>query len=252
MPLELTLSQTNTTKGVAILMMLCLHLFNQPYQGLFEPLIFVGSKPLSYYISLFCDCCVAIYCFCSGYGLYAGYIKSTTNYNRKNYIRLLKLYINYWIVLLIFAVVLGLVMGQGDRYPGNFTKFILNFTALDNSYNGAWWFVTTYILLVLMSPIIFKFVLKFDYRLVLLFSFCLYGVAYIQRIKVPLQFNQIFLDAILEQLALFGSSLFPFIIGAIAYQQKWYSAFSAFSNKLKKKNFILILIHCCPIKKKPN
>ena len=63
--MELTQTQTNNSKGIAILMMLCLHLFNTlNYQGLFVPLIFIGDKPLVYYISLFCDCCVPIYCFC--------------------------------------------------------------------------------------------------------------------------------------------------------------------------------------------
>src|SRR5665647_815808 len=142
--MELTINQTSNTKGIAIMMMLFLHLFNRSYQGLFEPIIFIGQTPLTYYISLFCDCCVAIYCFCSGYGLYIGYIKKPEIYNKKNYSRIFRLYINYWIVLLIFAVLLGWVLNDSN-HPGNWQKFILNFTALDPSYNGAWWFFTTYI-----------------------------------------------------------------------------------------------------------
>lgn len=246
--MELTLSQINATKGIAILMMICLHLFSTlDYKGLFQPLIFVGSIPLCYYISLFCDCCVAIYCFCSGYGLYIGYSRSTSNYNRKNQFRLLKLYLNYWIVLLLFAVGLGLLLGKTVIYPGSILKFTLNFTAINPSYNGSWWFVTTYILLVLSSSLLFKIIQKMDYRIVLLFSFVLYAIAYIQRIKVPLQINQVFLDGVLQQLALLGTSQFPFVIGAIAFKQKWFSVFSEYLNKFSAKNIALLLVICLAI-----
>jgi surface polysaccharide O-acyltransferase-like enzyme len=68
--MEISIQKTNQLKSVAILMMLCLHLFNQDYHGLFQPLLFVGSQPLSYYVSLFCDACVPIFAFVSGYGLF--------------------------------------------------------------------------------------------------------------------------------------------------------------------------------------
>ena len=62
--------QVSITKEVAIIFMLLLHLFyTKDYQGLFTPLIMIKCVPLVYYLSLFGDCCVAIYCFCSGYGL---------------------------------------------------------------------------------------------------------------------------------------------------------------------------------------
>ena len=63
------------TKGIAIVFMLLLHLFcTKDYDGLFKPLILIRNVPLIYYFALFGDCCVAIYCFCSGYGLMRGYI----------------------------------------------------------------------------------------------------------------------------------------------------------------------------------
>jgi len=71
--MKITLRQTSHLKAIAILMMLGLHLFNRDYSGLFQPLIFVGKEPLSYYISLFCDACVPIFAFVSGYGLYYSY-----------------------------------------------------------------------------------------------------------------------------------------------------------------------------------
>lgn len=104
--MELSKKQTDITKGVAILFMLLLHLFcTREYEGLFEPLIMIGNIPLIYYIALFGDMCVAIYCFCSGYGLMIGYKNNNENYFKKNLIRILKLYINFWIILILFVLI---------------------------------------------------------------------------------------------------------------------------------------------------
>lgn len=77
------IQKSNQLKSIAILMMLSLHLFNRDYNGLFEPLIFVGEMPLSYYISLFSDACVPIFAFVSGYGLYNSYKNSPSSYLKK-------------------------------------------------------------------------------------------------------------------------------------------------------------------------
>lgn len=56
--------QSNELKSIAVLMMLCLHLFNTlDYAQLFEPIIFIGEYPLIYYISLFCDACIHMFIY---------------------------------------------------------------------------------------------------------------------------------------------------------------------------------------------
>ena len=93
--MPITIQKSNQLKVIAILMMLGLHLFNRDYKGLFMPLVFIGEQPLTYYISLFCDACVPIFAFVSGYGLYYKYIQTKTEFRKGNYVRLKKLYINY-------------------------------------------------------------------------------------------------------------------------------------------------------------
>lgn len=79
--MELTKKQVNITKGIAVLLMLLLHLFcTKDYSGIFEPMIMVGDVPLVYYFALFGDCCVSIYCFCSGYGLFISYKNNKDTY----------------------------------------------------------------------------------------------------------------------------------------------------------------------------
>lgn len=191
---------------------------------------------------MFGDCCVAIYCFCSGYGLFITYKNDVINYNKKNLIRLIKLYINYWIVLFIFVVILGNLLGKSNDYPGGLKKFVLSFTAIDPAYNGAWWFLTTYIILVLLSPFIIKLVIKYNNKIILIISFIFYFFAYIQRIKGVISFDSDLFNYIIRQISLFGTSQLPFIIGTIFAHRKIYSKLYNYINKFKNKNLICIII----------
>lgn len=241
--MELTKKQIKMTKGISILFMLLLHLFcTKAYEGLYTPLIFIGEIPLVYYLALFGDCCVAIYCFCSGYGLLISYKNNKENYIKNNLIRVFKLYINFWIILFIFVVILGPVMGRAESYPGDFKKFILTFTALDPAYNGAWWFFTTYIILVLLSPIINKIVVKYNTILVIAISFIFYVIAYVQRIKGVIVLDSNILNWFIRQIALFGTSQLPFIIGSVFADKKVYSKLDNICNKIRYKNILGILI----------
>lgn len=67
---------TNYLKGVAILMMLFLHLFNHlDWDISLKSIFYIGEIPLVYYISRMCNP-VPFFLILSGYGLYAVYIKS--------------------------------------------------------------------------------------------------------------------------------------------------------------------------------
>ena len=80
--MELTKKQVSITKGVAILFMLLLHLFRtKDYQDLFRPLIM--GVPLVYYLTLFENCYVTIYGFCSGYVLICTYKNNLDEYNKR-------------------------------------------------------------------------------------------------------------------------------------------------------------------------
>lgn len=241
--MELTQKQISITKGVAILFMLLLHLFcTKEYNNLFTPIIMIGQTPLIYYIALFGDCCVAIYCFCSGYGLMCTYKNNPEEYNRKNLIRVFKLYINFWIILFLFVVVLGYITGNFDTYPGDLKTFILNFTAISVSYNGAWWFFTTYIILVILSKGINKIIEKYNPILILCISFVIYFVCYIQRINTVIVFDNAILNWGITQIALFGTSQLPYLVGGIFADKKIYSKMYERVNGIKFKNIIAVAL----------
>jgi fucose 4-O-acetylase-like acetyltransferase len=238
--MEMSLQQSNQLKAIAILMMLFMHLFSPDYHGLFEPLIFIGKQPLSAYLALFSDACVPIFCFVSGYGLYFKYRKQPENYIKNNARRIGRLYINYWIVLLIFAVALGSVL-DGERYPGSFQEFMLNFMAWSNSYNDAWWFFFTYILLTATSSLFFRLLDRYPVYALISASLTFYLVAFYFRVYKSNLFDAELLKWTHKQVALFGTSFFPFIIGAIALKYQWSGKISKRIENMPYKNLFLIL-----------
>lgn len=235
--MPITLQKSNQLKSIAILMMLFLHLFNRDFTGLFQPVLFVGKQPISYYISLFCDACVPIFAFVSGYGLYFKYLQNKKEYQKDNYKRLKKLYINYWIILMIFAILLGLILNK-DGYPGSISKFILNFTAIDPSYNGAWWFFTTYVFFVLTSSFWFRIFERSKPIFFILVLVLVYVIAFYFRIyKTEIFSNPIF-NWLHRQTALYFCTLFQFMLGAFALKYQWNQYASEIFNSIRFKNIL--------------
>lgn len=212
----MTKLETDDIKGIAISFMLLLHLFNTyNYHDIYTPYLLINGTPLTFYISLFADNCVVLFLFCSGYGLYASYKKagSTEQYIKSFTRRLKSLYIKYWIILVLFCFILGPLLGESG-YPGSWQTILLNLTAIDTSYNGAWWFFTTYVLCLLLSPILFKLIDRYNVSLVILMFFVIYTVVYIQRFKAVLVISNPQLQWLVTEAALLANSLLPFVIGA--------------------------------------
>jgi hypothetical protein len=240
--MEFTKQDMKITKGVAILFMLLLHLFcRKDVHGLYDTFPMINGVPLIYYIGLFGDACVPMFCFASGYGLYVSLQKEKGPIIKKNLLRIFKLLINYWIVLVLFVIV-GVLAGKSYILPGSPINFILNFFVLSNSYNGAWWFVQTYIILVLLAPSLFKFVKKYNSTVLLFISGFIYLVAYVQRIKHVVDFgDHAFLSTLVNAIVLVGTSQLPFIIGAIFAKEKTYSKLSNRFNQFSHKNLLCVI-----------
>ncbi|EJP92462.1 acyltransferase family protein [Bacillus cereus] len=222
--MEISKSDAKMLKGAAILLMLLLHLFGRKeVNGMYENFITINGTPLVYYLALFGDACVPIYCFVSGYGLYVIFYKEQRLSVSRNCIRILKLLVNYWIVLVLFIIV-GFLAGKSEIFSGGIIKFLLNVFVLSSSYNGAWWFLQTYIILVFSAPLLTKLVRKYNSLSLLLIFGIIYLVSYIQRIKNVLDVgNHTILGMSVNAVVLVGTSLLPFIIGTIFAKEKIYS-----------------------------
>lgn len=131
-------------------MMLFLHLFNTPERAAeCYNLLYIGDKPLSLLLSRIGGMCVPIYIFISGYGLAASWQKQP-NHQLHPLKRIWRLFGMYWTVFLLFIPLASYI--RPSEYPGSIGEFVLNFFCLTYSYNGEWWFLRSYILMVLFSP----------------------------------------------------------------------------------------------------
>ena len=172
---EPTKAESKGARGIAALAMVMLHLFCN-YNPPCEILVYAGKYPLIYYFGLLGSLCVPAYCFLIGYAQFLIYEKNPKAFYKSSFKRVVNLYINYAVVVVVFAIV-GLIV-RNETIPGSITTFLGNVFIVGMSYNGAWWFLPVYIILVFMSPLFVKIVNKVNPILIFLVSGFLYFVTY--------------------------------------------------------------------------
>lgn len=231
----MTKHETNIMKGVAIMLMLFLHLFNQtPYESLYEDIFYLGDTSFVYLLSRACNP-VAFFLMLGGYGMYYVYQKGDKN----KYIRILKLYTHYWVILSIFLIIGYFIF---DKQIGSFGTLISNITGFKTTYNAEIWFLLPYVLLSVSSSWLFSFTDRFKTKYVLgiqLFiylctSFLIskYGESFIYKnnwIYVPL---------------LYFHLMFPFYLGAMSVKHQIFQKISAndFTKKIKPFGFLILIL----------
>lgn len=221
--IELTKNDTKMLQGLSVLAMVCLHLFcTNDYARKFTPIVFAGGVPISFYLAQLSDFCVFGFAFCSGYGHYAQYGKA--GFYKQRLKGLLLLVCSYWVILVLFSIV-SIVIGQGNFMPGRVSKFVRNSLMLENSYNGAHWYMFAYVVLAIVSPMLLKLVKKTHPIIVLGIGFVVYCAAYYVRFKYPVT------NWFLGKFGPFGMTLFEYLIGAVCYRIK----FVSFSHTVWKK-----------------
>ncbi|MBQ6381831.1 MAG: acyltransferase [Clostridia bacterium] len=147
------------TRGLAILSMVCLHLFCRLGSDVVcQPLLWINSeKPFVYWIGFFCEICVPLYSMCAGYAQYLMFQKNRSSFKLRGK-RILKLLKNYWIILAMFCL-LGIFFDTEGRIPGGIWNFLKSIVLL-HSYNGTWWYLKTYIILLLIPAGVLLFPVK--------------------------------------------------------------------------------------------
>lgn len=164
--------QTNIAKGVAIILLLCHHLFLKGES--YTSLISINGISFASASSTIGKVCVAMFLFLSGYGLYKSFSKNCEAIIRgKSRIRpqllfvinhLIKLLSNYWLVFIIF-VPIGLFFGRSfiEVYHGNPIYFIIDFLGLsylpfkgEVTMNATWWFMSIIIVFYIIFPVLYR------------------------------------------------------------------------------------------------
>ncbi len=155
-----SLSQQDTlvVKGIAICSMLCHHLYGFPPEGV------VPYNGILAWIGALGKVCVALFLFCSGYGLTARYKDITTLKETLRFVRnrFIKFYTNYWVILFVFIPLGIFVYGRtwDIAYAGlNVPKRIVYELFGINggcSYIPTWWFNQLIIVMYLLFPLLFR------------------------------------------------------------------------------------------------
>ena len=97
-------------------------------------------------------CCVGLFAFLSGYGLYHLFRNKSSfgECYRESLIRILKLYGSLLLVILAGVVLVRLLLGE----PVYWSALPKNLLAYDPSWNGSWWYVLEYVWMLLLAPVL--------------------------------------------------------------------------------------------------
>lgn len=157
----LTRQDTAVLKGIAICAMLCHHLYGYPPDGV-EPY----SGMLAWF-GVLGKVCVAMFLFCSGYGLASQYGPSKSVLSDVKFVlrRLTKFYLNYWVIFVIFVPIsvflfhrpLSAAYGEHVNIAKRLIYDLLGMQGM-NSYNITWWFNQLIIILYLLFPLSYRVV----------------------------------------------------------------------------------------------
>lgn len=150
----ITKKQSVMIQGIAVLLMMYHHFFLNPS----ELALSYGNVELVKSTAWFGKICVGMFAFVSGYGIYYGlsalqnekFLTALQLSYRSILLRLLRLFGKYWYVLLVFKAI-DFGIRKEPFYPAEFWK---NFFAIEVSYNGTWWYMQQYVLMMLLVPLV--------------------------------------------------------------------------------------------------
>ena len=208
--------QSTIIKGIAILMMLWYHLFG--IDGLEQactPLIYLNGKALVAYLSN-ATYPVTFFLILSGYGLTCIFKQKKLNVINQSK-RLLKLYIHYWVILLVFV---GLsVFVKPGMYAFDFLHILGNVTAIRCNYNGEAWFLFPYALLSLSAPITINYVYHLHHKKKIIVTAIIYAIMFIAAKYLSNRLPEnVVLNIIFIQYCYYVILLFYFTLGILLYR----------------------------------
>lgn len=194
-----TKEETNRCKGIAILMMLFHHLFNdyEEYAGYaiqYWPL--TGDQTI--HLGLLCKMCVTIFVFLSGYGIAAVYTAKFKNKEpdrqqiwKFTISRYWKLMAGYWFVFILALLFSGLgrtpMQAYGTDLKTAIVYFVIDFWGLSFAFhtptlNPTWWYMSVALYIIFLMPFIMKLVKKTGIFLMIAASMSFLQMAEIQSV----------------------------------------------------------------------
>lgn len=186
-----TKEHTRIVKGIAVLMLLFHHLFNDypEYEGHFVNYWpFTGDQVTA--IALACRVCVAVFVFATGYGLAASFENAFPQGDRESRREMARFSLSRWWSLMTrfwFVVVIAWVAGTflgrspfvvyGPGIGGTIARAFVDFMGLAEAFqsdrlNPTWWYMSLALLLIFAAPLVMSAAKRFG-ALALLVTYCL-------------------------------------------------------------------------------
>jgi peptidoglycan/LPS O-acetylase OafA/YrhL len=244
----MTKQESLMMKGVAILLMLFLHLFNHADVVASRCINFchVQGLPLANWLSHAANP-VSYYLFLGGFGLA---IVNRGGRDVNKYKRIARLFITYWLSILIFVTIGHFV--NSAKYPGSITTIIANATGYDTSYNGEMWFLLPYVVLSLFAPFLFKLFDRYKTRYIL-------AVIYFMSLCTSFVISRygeqyLYPNRWIYNPFLVFHLMFPFMLGAACVRHDFFEKLKEYSHKhklLQKLSYLLvalIIVFRCSVK----
>ena len=221
--MELSKNDTKMLQGLSVVAMVCLHLFSRNYIGLYEPLLFIHHVPVCFCLSQLSDFCVFGFAFCSGYAHMK--LFDVPNYYKKRLRGLTVLIINFWLIL-FGSTIISVIIGTAGYMPESPEAFFGTMFLFDMHFNGAWWYLWAYTLLVLLSPLLLRVVKKAPFVPILAVSFLIYCIAFYVRFQISTS------NWFLLHFGPFGMTFFEYILGCVAAKYMVITKLRGLSDKI--------------------
>ncbi len=236
----MTKNESLTIRGIAILMMLFLHLFRHVDD--YTSFIHIYGKPIEFWL-LRCASPVSLYLLLSGMGLYICFKNGKCSL-ASNTKRTLKLYLHYWIILTLFVTIGSII--KPSVYPGGIKAIVGNYSGFNTSWNGECWFLFPYVLIVVCSYAIFTYFEKIGWRISLAVSFI---ISLITSYTISRHGEQyLFHNKWIYNPFLFFHLLFPFLLGATLVKTNYWNVLEKFKTYctpiLLALMIVAIIIRC--------
>lgn len=230
----MTKEDSTALKGIAIQVMIFLHLFNNQDAPYYHMLSF-GGYAVEYQLSRCADMCVSLYLFLSGYGLQITYNKTKSiNVFR----RIVSLYITLWIVVLVF-IPIGLVVNP-IWFDLSLKGILMNLTGWNPTWNGEWWFLFPYVLILFLCTPIFRILDRCTKTIFIALSLSILYLCVFACMKFNLDFfNKHRAIWLFSQTIMM---LFPFVMGCLYAKNDYFRKWKKRIEAIPYRNTILMVI----------
>lgn len=235
-----TKEYTNSVKGVAIILMVCLHLLQERWMPDSSMIIDyrLNGVPLSSIIAYACDSCIGIFAFITGYGW-------ATSFEKKKVLgRIGPLYQTYWIVLVLFALPARILSSMINSEPITIDAgdILLSVVGIRSASVMFQWYIFFFACAVLTFKPLWSLTKRIrlkDYQKILLFIV----VSIFPRFILSVAYRYVMIPGIIrDEISHYISWMPVILIGAVVKESKVLERVDELINK--RSNDRLKLIGC--------